>query len=345
MLTNLLPMDAVSSGPFTRNIQRPSQAAAPLPMDRRRDFSREPAGCETRRIHGGRAADSACATMEISPPDIVRRHTFALEGMTVETVEGTSHDKIECRFRAARHLLAVCEQGERSSGDTFVEGLPKSSLRNLTKKLTFVPAGHEYRERQEPRIRSRVVYFYFDAAKMPIQSDIGFTGFAPRLYFEDPVIWETALKLSAGADNQLYLEALGVVLAHELVRLNSTTSRVRVPIRGGLSAWQQRVVGAYIEDHLAERISLATLAQLVRLSPFHFCRAFKRSFGMPPLRFHKSRRIDRAKALLAKPAPSVTDIGLAVGYHETSSFSVAFRKATGFTPSDYHRNFSTAPTR
>jgi AraC family transcriptional regulator len=342
MLTNLLPMDAVSSGPFTRNVQRPSQAAAPLPMDRRRDFSStdsEPAGRETRGVQGGRAADAACATVEISPPpDIVRRHTFALEGMTVETVEATSRDKIECRFRAARHLLTVCEQGARSDGDTFVDGLPKSSLRDLKKKLTFVPADHEYRERQEPRIRSRVVYFYFDPAKMPIQSDIGFTGFAPRLYFEDPVIWETALKLRAGADNQLYLEALGVVLAHELVRLNSRTSRVRAPIRGGLSAWQQRVVAAYIEDHLAERILLATLAQLVRLSPFHFCRAFKQSFGMPPHRFHTNRRIECAKALLTKPAPSVTDVGLTVGYNETSSFSAAFRKATGFTPSDYHRN-------
>jgi hypothetical protein len=71
MLTNLLPMDAVSSGPFTRNVQRPSQAAAPLPMDRRRDFSStdsEPAGRETRGVQGGRAADAACATVEISPP-------------------------------------------------------------------------------------------------------------------------------------------------------------------------------------------------------------------------------------------------------------------------------------
>jgi AraC family transcriptional regulator len=77
---------------------------------------------------------------------------------------------------------------------------------------------------------------------------------------------------------------------------------------------------------------------LVRLSPFYFCRAFKQSFGIPPHRFHTSRRIERAKALLAKPAPSVTDIGLTVGFSETSSFTAAFRKATGFTPTSYHRS-------
>src|SRR5437879_2738315 len=37
-----------------------------------------------------------------------------------------------------------------------------------------------------------------------------------------------------------------------------------------------------IEEHVADNIPLATLAEMARLSPFHFCRSFKRSFGMPP---------------------------------------------------------------
>jgi AraC family transcriptional regulator len=108
-------------------------------------------------------------------------------------------------------------------------------------------------------------------------------------------------------------------------------------VRGGLATWQQRTVVAYIEEHLSKPISLATLAQLVRLSPYYFCRAFKQSFGMPPHRYHTSRRIERAKALLSKPSPSVTEIGFTVGFSQTSSFTVAFRKATGLTPTAYHR--------
>ena len=42
--------------------------------------------------------------------------------------------------------------------------------------------------------------------------------------------------------------------------------------------------------------------------------------------------------LLAKPEFSVTDIGLTVGLSQTSSFTAAFRKATGFTPTGYHRH-------
>jgi AraC family transcriptional regulator len=48
-------------------------------------------------------------------------------------------------------------------------------------------------------------------------------------------------------------------------------------------------------------------------------------------------RIERAKSLLAKPASSVTEIGLTFGFSDTSSFSAAFRKATGLTPTAYRR--------
>jgi AraC family transcriptional regulator len=44
--------------------------------------------------------------------------------------------------------------------------------------------------------------------------------------------------------------------------------------------------------------------------------------------------------LLAAPARSVTDIGFTLGFGNTSSFSAAFRKATGLTPTAYHRTLS-----
>jgi AraC-like DNA-binding protein len=66
------------------------------------------------------------------------------------------------------------------------------------------------------------------------------------------------------------------------------------PTRGIFAVWQQRVVAAYIEEHLAEAIPLHVLAKLVHLSAYYFCRAFKQSFGIPPDRYHINRRIDRA---------------------------------------------------
>jgi AraC family transcriptional regulator len=300
---------------------------------------------QVHRLHDRRMGEATNHAVEVYPPDIVTRCTAAWPGMAAEIVQATRRDRIESRFCAPVHLLAVYERGVRHDGGTFIEGLPKSTLRDFRRKLTFVPAGHEYYEWQQPRILTRVVYFYFDPAGLAVGPELDFAtmSFAPRLFFEDSALWDTALKLrtlieSAGSDHRLYVEALGVVLAHELVRLNAGTPRVEPQVRGGLAAWQQRTVVAYIEEHLAEPISLATLAQLVRLSPHHFCRAFKQSFGMPPHRYHNSRRIEHAKTLLAKPAPSVTDIGFTVGFGQTSSFTTAFHKATGLTPTRYRRS-------
>ena len=252
---------------------------------------------------------------------------------------------IEFRFRAPFHLLAVYEHGVRSDGDTRVEGLPPSTLRDVSRKLTFVPAGHEYVERHKPRDITRIAYFYIDPGKMPLPDESGVAPapLAPRLFFEDVTLWNTANKLAkliegVGADNRHYFEALGIVLAHELARLNSMAPRIDAPVRGGLAAWQQRTVANYIEDHLAERIPLTVLAQLVRLSPYHFCRAFKQSFGVPPHRYHRNRRIEHAKTLFAKHASSVTDIGMTVGFSETSSFTAAFHKTTGLTPTAFRRS-------
>jgi AraC family transcriptional regulator len=64
-------------------------------------------------------------------------------------------------------------------------------------------------------------------------------------------------------------------------------------LRGGLASWQQKKVVDYIGDQLDKEISLRDLAALAQLSPFHFARAFKQSFGEPPHRYHMARRIER----------------------------------------------------
>ena len=290
------------------------------------------------------ALDVIDPAVDIFPSDAVTRRNFAWDGMAIEVVQALTHDKLESRFRGPLHLLVAYEEGIRGNGETLIEDLPRSTLRDVKRKLTFVPAGREYREWQEPRTRSRIVYLYFDPARMPLDVRTGapHMPLAPRLFFEDDALWQTAVKLGrlieSGSEDQHYCEALGVVLAHDLVRRNAGVRRAEPPARGGLAAWQQRIVSTYIEEHAAELIPLATLAQLARLSPYHFCRAFKQSFGMPPHRYHKARRIEHAKALLAQPTCSVTQIALKVGFSETSSFTVAFRKATGSTPTAYRRS-------
>jgi AraC family transcriptional regulator len=287
----------------------------------------------------------ARSIVDFSPSEIVRRHSATWSGLHVETVHVMRRAPFEYGFRAPCHLLIAAELAERYDGETFVEGLPRSTLRNFTHKLTFVPAGHDFRGSQRPRALTRTTYFYIDPNGPLVDPALRFyeIEFKPRLFFYDRDLWETALKLKSLVENpgsmqRQYAEALGIVLTHELVRINDDGG-FRGPVRrGGLAPWQQKRVAAYIEQHVADDIPLATLAELARLSPYHFSRSFKHSFGMPPHRYHANRRIEQAKRLLANRELSVTAIALDVGFSETSTFTAAFHRLTGQTPSRYRRN-------
>ena len=342
MLTSSLATDVASSVLVDCNAPRSPQTSRPL---RYRACPGKWTVAEARRPYDRPAAGPVAPMVEISPPDLVKRRTARWDGLVAEVVQSPSNDSLHYRFRAPMHLLVVYEQGARRDGETFVEGLPRSTLRDLSRKLLFVPAGHEYHEWQEPRTLMRAMYFYVDPAKLQSDSEVDMAdlSFAPRLFFQDATLWDSALKLmrsveSSTSEDRLYSEALAVVLMHELILFNRGRPRIEPQVRGGLAGWQQRIVTAYIEDHLAEQVPLATLAGLVRLSPYYFCRAFKQSFGIPPHRYHTGRRIERAKAMLATRESSVTEIGLTVGFSEASSFTTAFRKTTGLTPSGYHRS-------
>jgi AraC family transcriptional regulator len=209
--------------------------------------------------------------------------------------------------------------------------------------MTLVPAGRAYNEWHEPRTPMRISYLHLDPSKLNGPGDES-TIYAPKAFFDDPVVWDTATKLrgviESGRADQYYVDALTKVLAHELSRSDEEPSRKSPVNRGGLATWQSRVVIQHIEEHLSEQISLVTLADLARLSRSHFSRAFKQSFGVPPHEYHVQRRIDKAKALLTEREASVTDVGFALGYSHTSSFSVAFRKITGRSPRDFRRDFA-----
>ncbi len=159
------------------------------------------------------------------------------------------------------------------------------------------------------------------------------------LFLFDCGVWRVAAELKEETTNGARdAEAPRMLPGYERVRINGQRPLAR--LRGGLSAWQQRKIADYIEEHLAEALRLATLAGVVDLSPYHFARAFRQSFGLPPHRYHNGRRIERAKTLLAEADRSVTQIARELGFAETSSFSAAFRKSTGATPRDFRRGVS-----
>jgi AraC family transcriptional regulator len=288
---------------------------------------------------------SELPTVDFSPAEIVRYRTAHWRGVQANTVQIISHEPFEYSFRQEYHLLIAVEQGVRYDGETFVEGLPTSTMRNYSNKLILVPAGRKFFGAQNPRLLTRSICLYIDPRMVVVDPELRFdeADLKPGLLFENEALWQTVLKLkgqigSGDPADRMYADALGGLLAHELLRLYGTIQSSRPTYRGGLAPWQQRRVVEFIEQHLAEDISLDALAELVRLSPYHFLRSFKRSLGEPPHRYWTARRIERAKTLLANPGASITEVAFQVGFSGTSAFSAAFRRITGQTATNYRRS-------
>jgi AraC family transcriptional regulator len=284
----------------------------------------------------------AQARVEVRPGDRAKRLSASWDGVSAETVQFVGSGPFDYRFSAPVHLLAACERAVRSAGETSIGRSLKSSRRDFGGTLSLVPAGDELCGTFVPRVCPRSTYIYLSPKTLAEEIDFTKVGLTPRLFFENAALWATATKLSRlienpGTASRLYAETLAKVLLLELLRFEQGSAAMPQAARGGLAAWQVRRAREFIEEHVAEQISLAELARLTRLSPIHFCRAFKRSVGLPPHQYQLRRRIERAKTLLADPSHSVTSIALECGFSLPGSFATAFRKATGITPSAFRR--------
>jgi AraC family transcriptional regulator len=107
--------------------------------------------------------------------------------------------------------------------------------------------------------------------------------------------------------------------------------------RGGLAPWQIRRLAIHIEANLHAAITTPALATLVRLSPFHFARAFKRSFGDSPHRYVLRRRMERAQGLMLTTDAPLGQIALDCGLADQSHLTRLFQRFVGESPAAWRR--------
>lgn len=163
-----------------------------------------------------------------------------------------------------------------------------------------------------------------------------------RVGFDDPVTARILDLLSREAfaddsSSSLFVEQAIDLLCTQLVRGHSAFGTLAPQPRRGLANWQVRRVTDYMHERFGEDIGLDELAAIAGLSRFHFCTAFRLATGQTPHEWLTHERIERARALLAQPKATVTEVALAVGYGTPSAFAAAFRRITGMTPSAFRR--------
>jgi AraC family transcriptional regulator len=136
------------------------------------------------------------------------------------------------------------------------------------------------------------------------------------------------------ASGRLYGEAISLSLLAYLAGAYATSWR-RDDRETRLSPAQKRSVVDYIRANLNANISVTELAGLVQMSPSHFARVFKMSFGASPYRFVMRERVDGAKDMLKGTKMSSSHIATAFGFSSQSHFVKVFRQFTGVTPKQY----------
>ena len=91
----------------------------------------------------------------------------------------------------------------------------------------------------------------------------------------------------------------------------------------------------YIAAHYAdEEISIAAIAEHLRVSEGHLSHVFKKQTGMTVTNYLTKTRIDAAMRMLANEHVKVYEAAAAVGYKDVTYFSATFKKLTGLSPSE-----------
>ncbi|WP_156761176.1 GlxA family transcriptional regulator [Microbacterium karelineae] len=100
---------------------------------------------------------------------------------------------------------------------------------------------------------------------------------------------------------------------------------------------------AWVEENLAERLTVEVLARRALMSRRSFTRRFRRATGATPAQWVRRRRLDAARVRLETATDPIGRIAEASGFGSAVAFRQAFVQAFGTTPTSYRRRFADAP--
>src|SRR5580692_3861403 len=95
-----------------------------------------------------------------------------------------------------------------------------------------------------------------------------------------------------------------------------------------------------MDREFAQPLDVAALARVAHVSPAHFSRQFRSTFGETPHRYLQRRRVERAMELLRETDHPVTGICFDVGFNSLGTFTRTFGAIVGEPPTAYRRRFA-----
>ena len=147
------------------------------------------------------------------------------------------------------------------------------------------------------------------------------------------ILRETELKNTGYEDVcQAYMEIL-------IIRLMRTTA-LAVPTEPQTISTNRQctAVRRYIDLHFKEALTLEQLAEEGHMNKYYLSHAFKREYGVSPINYMISKRIEESKYLLAETDLSMSQISQLLGFSSLSYFSQVFHRTQSVSPKVYRQN-------
>jgi AraC family transcriptional regulator len=163
----------------------------------------------------------------------------------------------------------------------------------------------------------------------------------PHFSKPDALVHQMGLALkvdleTGSSGSRLYTDAISNALLMHLFQHYSARKNISAYSEKLTKAQLEQVV-SYIHEYLNRDISLAKLAEIVRLGSRHFSRRFKQSTGLSPYQYLIKCRIERAKELLQQKNSSIAQTAQLVGFANQSHLCRHFKRWVGVSPREVQR--------
>ena len=277
------------------------------------------------RSSAGRGWMGVRAELRNHAPGLIAEQNLAVD-TTISIAVGGSYEAV-VRRKSAKNL----DECAAVKGTVWV--CPAGIVQELTE--TSAPA-------------PQILHLYVPRKAFDCLADDSLRGTDPHEYVRyadghsDPLIAQCGFAIAQELDKEtsagrMLVESIANTIAVRVVHSNigRPPDGAKAALGSGLDARRLPRVLEAVDAGLEKVLSLAYLASVACLSPFHFARAFKTSMGVSPHRYVSDRRLERAKELILSGAIPLSQIAASLGFSSQANFNRAFKAATGVAPMAY----------
>ncbi|HZL21390.1 MAG TPA: helix-turn-helix transcriptional regulator [Polyangia bacterium] len=265
----------------------------------------------------------------LDPPIWASSRALGWDGVVVE--QGVSSRFEGVQVAPSGHWLGINLDDPRVIETTDVDGLRPVIVG--TGSFVILPAGSWFDLRSGPSAWG-AVEVSLDKIRRVVGTDLRVV---PMHGLSDEPLAAVVLALlheaaTGGAAGRSYRDALVLALVARLAGLFDVIATPADVFTG------QHLAGTYalVDERLADRITVKSLARGTGLSPAHFSREFKRTTGETPHAFVMRRRLEHAHEFLADGG-SIADAALCSGFADQAHLSRLFKRRYFVTPGAFRR--------